>query len=295
VKVAVVAHSGKTLGGGLPELRQVLQEAGHPAPGWYEVAKSKQAPECVRQAVAEGAELLFVWGGDGTVQRCLDVLAGSDTALAVIPAGTANLVARNLGIPVDVADAVAVGLHGQRRSLDTAMANGEHFAVMAGAGLDALMIEGADSGLKDRLGRVAYLWTGAKSLDVSPVRAKVEVDGRKFFKGTITCVLAGNMGRVLGGVEVFDGSRPDDGLLEVGVVTARTRGQWVRTLARVAIGRSERSPFVVTARGTSMKVTFETATPYELDGGTRKAVTKLRIKIHPRSVTVCVPVPDVTS
>jgi diacylglycerol kinase (ATP) len=293
--VAVVAHAGKSVGGGLPELRQVLEQAGHPSPGWYEVAKSKQAPECVRRAIDEGADLVFVWGGDGTVQRCIDVLAGSGTALAVIPAGTANLMARNLGIPLDIAEAVSIGLHGPRRAIDTGTVNGEHFAVMAGAGLDALMIDEADSGLKDRLGRAAYLWTGARSLDASPVRAKVEVEGRRFYKGTITCVLAGNMGRVLGGIEVFDGSRPDDGLLEVGVVTAKTRRQWVRTLARVAVGRSERSPFVVTARGTSITVKFDDPTPYELDGGTRKAVTKLRIKVHPGAVTVCVPDSDGTS
>jgi diacylglycerol kinase family enzyme len=126
-------------------------------------------------------------------------------------------------------------------------------------------------------------------LDASPVRARVEVEGRRFFKGTITCVLAGNMGRVLGGIEVFDGSRPDDGQLEVGVVTARTRRQWVRTLARVAVGRSESSPFVVTARGTSITVEFDRPTPYELDGATRTAVTRLRIKVHPGAVTLCVP------
>ncbi len=95
--VAVVAHAGKSLDGGLPELRQVLEEAGYPSPSWFEVAKSKQAPECVRQALAEGADVVFVWGGDGTVQRCVDVLAGSEVPLAVIPAGTANLMARNLG------------------------------------------------------------------------------------------------------------------------------------------------------------------------------------------------------
>jgi diacylglycerol kinase (ATP) len=288
-KVAVVAHAGKTLGGGLPELRQVLDQAGHPSPGWYEVRKSKQAPECVRRAIDEGADLIFVWGGDGTVQRCADVVAGSGTALAVIPAGTANLLARNLGIPLDIAEAVAIGLHGPREAIDTGTVNGEHFMVMAGAGLDALMIHEADSGLKDRLGRAAYLWTGARNLDASPVRARVGVEGRRFFKGTTTCVLAGNMGRVLGGIEVFDGSRPDDGLLEVGVVTARTRRQWVRTLTRVAVGRSESSPFVVTARGTSITVKFDRPTPYELDGGTRTAVTKLRIKVHPGAVTLCVP------
>jgi YegS/Rv2252/BmrU family lipid kinase len=290
-KVAVVAHAGKTMGGGLPELRKVLEDAGHPSPAWFEVSKSKQAPACARRAVAEGADVLFVWGGDGTVQRCIDAMAGvSDgAALAVIPAGTANLLARNLGIPRDIAEAVRIGLHGDRQALDTGTVNREHFAVMAGAGLDALMINEADAGLKDRMGRAAYLWTGARNLDASPVKATVDVEGRRFFKGTITCVLAGNMGQVLGGVEVFGGSRPDDGLLEVGVVTARSRTQWMRPLARVVVGTSEKSPFVVVARGTSMKVVFDKPTSYELDGGVRKAVTTMKIKVHPGSVTICVP------
>jgi diacylglycerol kinase (ATP) len=96
-KIAVVAHSGKTMGGGLPELRKVLEGAGYPSSSWFEVFKSKQAPACARQAVAEGADVLFVWGGDSTVQRCVDAVAGSGVALAVIPAGTANLLAGNLG------------------------------------------------------------------------------------------------------------------------------------------------------------------------------------------------------
>ena len=76
--------------------------------------------------------MLFVWGGDGTVQRCVDATAGAGTTLAVIPAGTANLLARNLGIPRDIAEAVRIGLQGERRALDTGTVNGELFAVMAG-------------------------------------------------------------------------------------------------------------------------------------------------------------------
>mgnify|MGYP000034054683 CR=1 FL=1 len=74
--VAVVAHSGKTLGGGLDELRSVLAHAGVDTPLWYEVPKSKKAPARVRKAIDKGADLVFVWGGDGMVQRCIDTLAG---------------------------------------------------------------------------------------------------------------------------------------------------------------------------------------------------------------------------
>jgi diacylglycerol kinase family enzyme len=74
--VAVIAHSGKTLGGGLPELRRVLAAEGVASPFWCEVPKSRAAPEQVRRALDDGADLVFAWGGDGMVQRCVDVLAG---------------------------------------------------------------------------------------------------------------------------------------------------------------------------------------------------------------------------
>src|SRR5580704_3270244 len=100
--VAVVAHSGKSFGGGLNELRTVLAQEGVTYPIWYEVTKSRNAPACARRAVADGAEVLFVWGGDGTVQRCINAVAGTGTAVAILPAGTANLLAMNLQIPDDL-------------------------------------------------------------------------------------------------------------------------------------------------------------------------------------------------
>src|SRR5689334_24825065 len=110
--VGVVAHAGKSLGGGLGELRERLAREGFPDPLWYEVPKSWKAPKAARKAVADGADLLFVWGGDGTVQRCIDAVAGTGVAIAILPAGTANLLASNLGVPVDLQAAVRVGLHG---------------------------------------------------------------------------------------------------------------------------------------------------------------------------------------
>ena len=242
--VAVVAHSGKSLGGGLDELRRVLAAEGVTDPLWYEVPKSRKAYKRARRALDDGADLVFAWGGDGTVQRCVDALAGSGAALAILPAGTANLLASNLNVPTDLSEAVRIGLHGRRYRLDTGRINGEHFAVMAGAGFDARMIEGADGGMKDRLGRVAYVWTGARSTHAPRVRATVRVDGRRFYKGKVACVLMGNVGQIMGGIQVFSGSRPDDGRLELGVLTAKSAAQWARTLGRVATGRAEKSPFV---------------------------------------------------
>jgi diacylglycerol kinase (ATP) len=121
------------------------------------------------------------------------------------------------------------------------------------------------------------------------LRTTVEVDGQPFFKGRTSCVLAGNVGKVFGGLNVFPGARPDSGLLELGVVTARNPVQWARALGRVAVGSTAKSPFVEMARGTTFKIRFDRAVPYQLDGGDRPATRKLRIKVHPGSITVCVP------
>jgi YegS/Rv2252/BmrU family lipid kinase len=287
--VAVVAHSGKSFGGGLGELREVLAREGFADPLWYEVTKSRKAPKYARRALEQGAEVIFVWGGDGTVQRCIDAVAGTDAVLAILPAGTANLLATNLQVPADLTEAVRVGLHGTRRPLDTGSANGEHFAVMAGAGFDARMIKDADRGMKDRIGRAAYLYSGARNLGASRARATITVDGRRYFKGRISCVLVGNVGKVLGGIEAFSGAQPDDGLLELGVVTAKNPVEWARTLGRVALGTSEKSPFVEVTRGKKFRVQFDRPFLYELDGGARPAATKMKIKVHPSSIKVCVP------
>jgi diacylglycerol kinase (ATP) len=287
--VAVVAHSRKSFGGGLPELRRVLARAGVTNPLWYEVKKSRRAPKYARRAAADGAGVVFVWGGDGTVQRCVDALAGTDTAVAILPAGTANLLASNLGIPHDLAEAVQVGLHGDRRRIDTGSVNGERFAVMAGAGFDARMIADADRGMKDRLGRAAYVVTGIRNLGARRVRATIKVDGKRFFDGKIACVLAANVGEILGGVEAFPRAQPDDGRLELGVVTAGSPIQWARAFTRIALGHPERSPFAKVTRGRKFTIRLDQKMPFELDGGARPAREKLRIKVHPGSVTICVP------
>lgn len=287
--VAVVAHARKSFGGGLRELREALGREGVTHPLWYEVKKSRQAPKCARQAVAEGAGLIFVWGGDGTVQRCVDALAGTGVVIAILPAGTANLLATNLHVPDHLTEAVRVGLHGNHREIDTGSVNGEHFAVMAGAGFDARMIAAADRALKKRWGRAAYLYAAVRSLFARPVMATVQVDGRRFYKGRVSMVLVGNVGTILGGVEVFTAAKPDSGLLELGVVTTRNPVEWARVLGRVALRSADRSPFVEMTRGQSFHVKFDRKLPYELDGGDRPPTRHLHIDVHPRSVTICVP------
>jgi YegS/Rv2252/BmrU family lipid kinase len=288
MRVAVIAHGEKTVGGGLPELRRVLEAAGIDEPLWYEVPKAKKAPEQVERALAEGAELVFAWGGDGTVRRCIEVLAGTDVPLAVVPAGTANLFATNFGIPKDVEGAVAVGLRGLRRTLDVGRFGEERFAVMAGAGFDAAMIRDADK-LKARVGRAAYLWSGSRNLREEPFMTEIEVDGTEWFEGEATCILLGNVGDIFGGIEVFPDARPDDGMLDVGVVTAEGLVQWTRTLVRTAVGDPNRSPFVRSTKARTVKAKLDRKVRYELDGGDRSKVKAFEVAVEAAALTVCVP------
>lgn len=290
----VIAHQGKTIGGGLSELRSVLGDAGFTDPPWEEVTKSKLAAKAVERLVARGVDLLMVWGGDGTVQRCIDALvssgAGDRVTIGIVPAGTANLLATGLGVPKDLRSSVDVALHGGRRRLDVGRANGEHFAVMGGLGFDAFMIRDANKRLKARFGRVAYILSGAKNLGNEPMSATVKIDGNVWFHGDASCILLANIGRLIGGLEAFPEASPDDGCLDVGVIGASSRTEWFRVLARVTRGRGASSPLVSTARAhRKVSIHLDRAVPWELDGGDRPPTRSLKVHVLRRAVEVCVP------
>jgi diacylglycerol kinase family enzyme len=288
--VAVIAHARKTIGGGLEELRQCLRDRGYSDPVWSEVPKSRLAPKRVEAALKrDGAELVFAWGGDGLVQRCIDVLAGTGVPLAIVPAGTANVFASNLGIPEDIEKAVEIGLDGDDRELDVGRVNGERFGVMAGAGLDAKMIQAADGGLKDRFGRAAYVWTAAKELRGEPFTARIEVNGDLWYDDKASCVLLGNVGSLFAGVDVFENAYPDDGVLELGVSNADGIGDWARTMAHTVIGTATSSPFVQATHVKKVVVELSRKVPYELDGGERGVVKRIKAKVEPQALRVRVP------
>ena len=285
----MIAHQGKTLDGGLDELDRLLCERGFANAKWYGITKSKQAPMAARRAIEDGIDLALVWGGDGTSQRCLDVFAGSSVCVALLPAGTANLLASNLGIPTSVRGALDVALDGSKRLIDVGVLNGERFGNMAGAGIDAVSMKKAHGAMKDRLGKLAYVWTGVKAARAEPPMASIKVDGERWFKGRASCLLFGNMGSLGVGLTAFPDARPDDGILEIGVVTAAGVAQWARVVACMLTGHPERSRFVQTTRGTDVRVKFDRAVPYELDGGHRAPTRKLRVSIERAAATVSVP------
>lgn len=290
-RIAVIAHERKTFGGGRRELRRVLKEAGYSEPLWYEVPKSSKASKAIRRAMREGAELLYLWGGDGMVQRSIDAIVRHSLSvpIAILPAGTANLLANNLGVPLNVPDAVALGLRGARQAIDVGVVNGECFAVMAGTGADAITMRDVTKTAKKRVGALAYFRSGIHAIHQPPTSLAIRVNGKAWFEGDASCMLIGNVGAIQGGIELFPNASPVDGKLELAVVTAKTPMEWARVFARVGTGHASRSPFVRTTRATKITIAMAIEQPYELDGGDRDPIGKLKVRVVPAAVTICLP------
>lgn len=289
----MIVHSGKDLGGGLEEFRAALADLGHGDPPWYEVSKAKLVPKKVRKLVEDdGVERIVVWGGDGSIRRCIHTIVdkGYDVSVGIMPAGTSNLLATNLGIPVELQEAAHIAVAGEPRPIDVGKINGDYFAVMAGTGFDAMMIRDADErGLKDRFGRLGYVWAGVRNIGMSPASVEVEVDGERWYQGDASGVLVANVGNVLGGLQAFPNASPTDGRLDVGVIQARTKLQWLRLASSIALHRVERSPLAEMTTAETATITLDRTLPWEVDGGDRDRETRYKVRCIPGAIRVAQP------
>lgn len=236
-------------------------------------------------AVADGADTVVACGGDGTVRACLAPLAGTDTALGIVPLGTGNLLAGNLGIEagLEAGDGIASG---PTRSIDLGWVNGEAFAVMAGTGFDAFMIRDASDAVKSRFGTIAYVASGAKHLRSSLIHTRVTVDGDVWFEGRTTMVLVGNFGEISGGLEVFPDAAPDDGRLDIAVMSASNVREWASVLWRLVRGQPPRLDLARRTQGAHVVVEQQHARAYELDGEAREPTGLLEFSVEPKALTV---------
>lgn len=236
-------------------------------------------------AVDGGAHIVVACGGDGTVRACLAPLANTTTALGIVPLGTGNLLAANLGITAGLRAGEGVG-RGPKRQIDLGRLNGEAFAVMAGSGFDALMIRDASDTLKSRVGTVAYVLSGARHLRADLVHTKVTVDGEAWFEGRTTMVLVGNFGEVSAGIEIFPDAKPDDGVLDVAVMSPSTLREWASIAWRLLRRKPQRFDLARRAQGSSIIVEHDEARPYELDGEDRDPAKRLEFGIEPRALII---------
>ena len=175
-------------------ITSALTEAGWPEPRFLETTPEDAGRGQAEQAAADGAELIFACGGDGTVMAVVTALAGTDTAMAVLPAGTGNLLAANLGLATDLAGGVQVAIEGGRKRIDVGVVDDRCFAVMAGMGFDAEMLDATSETAKKRIGSLAYVGGGLKKLLSNPMRVRIVIDGGPPMPRHPRTVIVGNVG-----------------------------------------------------------------------------------------------------
>jgi YegS/Rv2252/BmrU family lipid kinase len=257
---------------------------------WLETTPEDPGQGLTAKAVAEGVDLVMAQGGDGTVMACVTGLAGTDVPLAVLPAGTGNLLATNFDIPADLEAAVDVALDGDRVRLDVAATDDDRFVVMGGIGFDAAMLRDADPKLKERLGAVAYVLSGFKHLRRRATRFRLRLDDRPPLERTGQGVLVGNLGRLQGGLPVMPDARADDGLLDVAVLQTRTVADWLALAVWVLLRRRRKDPQLETFQARRVEVHCDRLQPVERDGDPLDAPRDhLVIEVVPRALTLCVP------
>jgi diacylglycerol kinase family enzyme len=268
-----------------------LAEAGWPEPAWFTTTPEDPGAGMAARAVEEGAELVFACGGDGTVMACVTALAGTDVAMAVLPAGTGNLLAANLGLAGDAATGVQVALDGGRRRIDVGVLGDRCFAVMAGMGFDAQMLAGTSERAKKRIGWLAYVGGGIRHLRDRPMRARIVLDGGAPMPRRPRSVIVGNVGRLQGGVRLLREAQPDDGKLDVAILSPKSLRHWA-ALAWAVIRRNERVPLMETYTAERVEIYSNRAQPRQLDGDLIEPGKNMLIRVRHRALLLCVPQPD---
>ena len=243
----------------------------------------------LRQA-ATSADVVAAVGGDGTQRTAIEELKDTPASLAVVPAGTANLLARVLGID-DVEAAASAMVGGARRTLDSGVVDGDTFILNASSGYDASVMRRVDDSAK-RWGRLGYFVTGLRTLlGHRPTPVEVVVDGDTFFAGRAMTVMVTNVGqRGSAELTVAPESAPDDGMLDVVVQRCDDLHTMARTLWALWRGRDPRSEDLLVGHGREIDVRWATPVEAQRDGDATGSVTESHHRVDEGSVTVCVPV-----
>jgi diacylglycerol kinase (ATP) len=259
---------------------------------WCETTKEDPGQGVTRRAIEEGTDLVMVAGGDGTVMACVTALAGTKVPLAVLPAGTGNLLANNFEIPDDLDGALDVALHGDRRRLDVGALGDDRFVIMCGIGFDAAMLRDAHPELKARIGAVAYVLSGFRNLRRRATRFHLQIDDRPPIVRTGQGVLVGNLGRLQGGLPVMPDASPTDGQLDVAVLQTQTIWDWLVLAARVLVRQRRRDPQMEQFRARHVEVRCDRPQPVERDGDPTDPAKELVVDVVPSALTLCVPVQE---
>jgi YegS/Rv2252/BmrU family lipid kinase len=253
-------------------VNQMASESGWKEPGWYFTTVEDSGTGQAEQASIDGADLVVVCGGDGTVREVCAELAGTGIPVGIVPAGTGNLLARNLGIPLFIRSAIDIAINGQDRAIDMVRVTGDgledsHFMVMAGMGFDAAIMEGVNEQIKEKVGWIAYVLAALKALMFPTMRLEVSVDGGPFTKHKARTCVVGNVGSLQGGMNLIPDAAIDDGQLDVVLLFPRRFLSWIPLVVRVLSRREERAgESVARFTGRSVVVRASLEVPRQLDG-----------------------------
>jgi YegS/Rv2252/BmrU family lipid kinase len=269
-------------------VRRAMDDHGWDEPLWLETTPEDPGRGQAESAVSAGADLVLACGGDGTVTACAQGITGTGVPLAIVPLGTGNLLARNIGLPTGLDGALAVAIGGAQQPIDAGRVNGALFVVMAGLGLDARMLSGTSEPLKRRLGWFAYAISAVRHLGDRPMRVTVSADGGRRRRMRANALIVGNVGCLRGGLPLLPDARPDDGRLDAVVLTVGGLMGWLAVTAaillrRPAHGRIHRMQF------TELRIALDREQQCELDGEIAGPTRKLTVVAQPGALLLRMP------
>lgn len=237
------------------------------------------------EAAVGNYDAIVAAGGDGTINDVVNGIARSETPLGILPIGTMNVFAAELGLPRDLRQCWRIIHGGKTRDIDLARAGKRFFVQMGGVGLDAQIVEETPWAMRKNLGPLSYLVSGAQIASRPPPRLEIKADGRE---RTGSFVLIGN-GRYYGGpVPIFKEARIDDGLLDVLIFKNLGYLDIVRYLNGIVFGNHTKMKDVVYFQTPRVEVHCPDRVPIEVDGEVVGA-TPVTFRISRRKLRVLAP------
>lgn len=291
---AIIIVNPASGSGGLPHHSRHLHETltflrahGWRADLWYTHAAG-EGEQLARKAVELKANMVIAAGGDGTINEIIQGLAGSETALGVLPNGTVNVWARELGIPLDEAGARDLLVHGRTRSVDLGCVNGRYFLLMVGIGFDGEVIQAVERKPLKRLGVIGYalaaLWLGP---GYSGFPVVVQIDGLAV-KTRALQIFVGNTQLYAGAFKFTWRAKIDDGLLDLCIVRKRNLPGRIVVLWDFLLRREQRRLWVRYDTFTSIKIETLRPVAYHIDGEVA-GYTPATFQVAPTALKVIVP------
>lgn len=277
------------------DVAKVCQEAGWEEVRWYETSTEDPGEGQARQALVDGATVVCSLGGDGTVRSVASALVDTGVALGLLPGGTGNLLARNLGLPVDdVPAALEVVLTGTTRRVDVGAVSWDEdaeeiFLVMAGMGMDARMMGDADERIKNAVGWPAYLLSGVRAVFDPGFAVRASTHDQQAKSHRARMVVVGNCGQLAGGLELMPDARLDDGQLDVVVVAPHGVVGWFAVLHHLVTARRSDHRDLRRFASDSIDVITERPILAELDGDAVGPKRRMATRALPGALLVKVP------